>query len=229
VGFGASPSVSASGEPFGLSSEVEDPFGFSPAWFNKDFDTFFTAGGGVGYRWNPYFRTDLTIDYHSSGDADIKGSRVFQVTEGPDSWSRVTVNDRTSLNSAVFLFNGYVDFTPWRGITPYVGAGVGFAINSIDRRHDSTLQACDDEACADPGVGAETHAQRNTNDVTFAAALMAGITYEITPITSLDINYRFLHIGGSDLSLGINGAPTKVSIGDFNEHQIRAGLRFNVF
>jgi opacity protein-like surface antigen len=40
------------------------------------------------------------------------------------------------------------------------------------------------------------------------------------------VNYRYLYFGGSDV--GPTGANSTVSIGDLNEHQIRAGLRFYI-
>ena len=41
--------------------------------------------------------------------------------------------------SAVLLLNGYVDFGTWWGITPFVGAGVGFARNMLSGFSDTSL------------------------------------------------------------------------------------------
>jgi len=41
------------------------------------------------------------------------------------------------------------------------------------------------------------------------------------------VNYRYLYIGGSEVGLKPEVNST-TSIGSFNEHQIRAGLRFYV-
>ena len=57
---------------------------------------------------------------------------------------------------------------------------------------------------------------------------MAGFTYNWSSYTAIDVNYRYMHIGGDDADLRINGVSTKVKIGDINEHQVRVGLRFNV-
>ncbi len=61
----------------------------------------------------------------------------------------------------------------------------------------------------------------------FAAAAMAGVSYDFSTFFAIDVNYRFLHIGGSEVSLkpDFNSAT---EIGDLNEHQIRAGFRFYV-
>jgi len=57
---------------------------------------------------------------------------------------------------------------------------------------------------------------------------MAGLTYDINSIVSLDVGYRFLYIGGTDVSLRINGVDSDVTVGNISEHQIRAGFRFYV-
>jgi opacity protein-like surface antigen len=57
---------------------------------------------------------------------------------------------------------------------------------------------------------------------------MVGFTYDLGHSTLLDVNYRFLHIGGSDISLGYEGLRSSVSFDAQNEHQLRAGLRFNI-
>ncbi len=65
-----------------------------------------------------------------------------------------------------------------------------------------------------------------STDIQFAAAGMAGLTYEFSSLVALDVNYRFLYFGGTDASP--TNANSTVSIGSINEHQIRAGLRFYI-
>ena len=37
------------------------------------------------------------------------------------------------------MFNGYADLGTWSGVTPYVGAGVGFAYNKLSGFTDTRL------------------------------------------------------------------------------------------
>ena len=67
-----------------------------------------------------------------------------------------------------------------------------------------------------------------TTRVKFAGAAMAGLTYDINSIVSLDVGYRFLYIGGTDVSYAVNGVDFDVAVGSISEHQIRAGFRFYV-
>ena len=103
---------------------------------------------------------------------------------------------------------------PW---SPFLGLGVGFAVNQVTRNlnYDDTAGP----VAVDAG--------NRTTDVQFAGAAMVGVTYDISTFWALDLNYRFLHIGGSEVSLKPDVASS-VAIGDLNEHQIRAGLRFLV-
>ena len=206
AGFGSSPSVNVLG-----TNLVESVFG--PVGQSGSFEPSFTGGVGVGYVWGPHFRTDLTVDVHSimnteqsaSGIVDFVSTDVF-----------VAAADKTKFMSTILLANAYYDFrtgTPW---TPYLGAGVGFAVNQVTRNLTVTAN---DVAVVSAG--------NRTTDVQFAAAAMAGVSYDFSSFFAIDVNYRFLHIGGSEVSLKPDVASS-VEIGDLNEHQIRAGLRFYV-
>lgn len=73
-------------------------------WSGGSDDNNFVAGGGVGYQYNDYFRTDLTVDW--SGD--------YQVAPGAD------------ISTTVVMGNAYLDWANDTAFTPYVGAGVGY-------------------------------------------------------------------------------------------------------
>ena len=199
AGFGSTPSIDVLGANFAdlFPGVVAQSDSFEPS---------FTGGVGVGYVWGPHFRTDLTVDIHSIMSTQFAGTV-------PDA----SMTDKTKFMSTILLANAYYDIrtgTPW---TPYLGVGVGFAVNQLTRNLDYTDTVSDITASAD---------QRST-DVQFAAAAMAGVSYDFSSFFAIDVNYRFLHIGGSEVSLKPDVDST-VSISDLNEHQIRAGFRFYV-
>lgn len=68
-------------------------------------------GGGIGWRFNPYFRTDATF--------------MYRPDYGPD--SSPSVSDWTA------MVNGYLDFNTVHlgAFVPYVKAGIGMAENTI--------------------------------------------------------------------------------------------------
>ena len=47
----------------------------------------------------------------------------------------------------------------------------------------------------------QSYGGNRTTDVQFAAAAMAGVSYDFSSFFAIDVNYRFLHIGGSGVSL----------------------------
>ena len=101
------------------------------------------------------------------------------------------MTDKTKFMSTILLANAYYDIrtgTPW---TPYLGVGVGFAVNQLTRNLDYS----------DTVGPANVTAGNRTTDVQFAAAAMAGVSYDFSTFFAIDVNYRFLHIGGSEVSL----------------------------
>ena len=48
---------------------------------------------------------------------------------------------RGNIASYVTMFNGYADLGTWYGVTPYVGAGVGFAYNKLFGMTDTGFAA----------------------------------------------------------------------------------------
>jgi opacity protein-like surface antigen len=206
AGFGGDPSVTATGTPF-----VGNTVGFSPTWISKSFEPSFTGGVGVGYVWGPRFRTDLTVDLHSIMEAKLIGST-------PLGGGTLFVDDKTDFFTTILLANAYYDFRTGTPLTPYLGGGVGFAVNQMTRNGSSTYT---------PNPTFNTSVNGRRTDVQFAAAAMAGLTYDISSFVALDVNYRYLYFDGSDAAP--TGANSTVSIGGLNEHQIRAGLRLYVY
>lgn len=201
AGFGSSPSVTATGTPF-----ANNTVGFDPAWLTTNFEPSFTGGVGVGYVWGPSFRVDLTVDLHSIMQAKYIGSNAA---------GTLFVDDKTKYMATILLLNAYYDIRTGTPFTPYLGGGLGFSVDQLTRNSNSTFT----------GVPASTtSASGRSTHIEFAAAAMAGLTYEINTFVAIDVNYRFLHFGGA--RSGPTGANSIVEIGGINEQQIRAGLRF---
>lgn len=87
----------------GYSYSATSRFGDSPVF-----------GGGVGWRFTPYFRMDATFDYRSDGKDNIAGGARFT------NWAA--------------MLNGYLDFNlpVIRPLIPYIGAGAGIDQNKVD-------------------------------------------------------------------------------------------------
>jgi opacity protein-like surface antigen len=70
--------------------------------------------------------------------------------------------------------------------------------------------------------------------VSLAAAAMAGFSFAFSPAMAFDVNYRLQYIQGTDVSMPVtvvSGGPynSKMNTGDLWEHQVRAGIRWNLW
>ena len=176
--------------------------------------TGWACGVGFGHYVGEHVRVDATLEYR--GEFEIDGIRglVTDVHGDP------ALDQYTSVDSIVTLFNLYWDFGEHYGFTPYVGAGIGFAHNEIESSF--THQ------------GYETYGDESWD---FAWALMAGASVPISPDLLFDFGYRYVNFGDvSTQSLGCCSPPsvvdeftTPVRVADMDAHEIRLGFRYNFY
>ena len=175
-------------------------------------------GIGAGYKLNKYLRGDLTVEYR--GGANFTAlDRLFNPGLGA-----ITTNDyRARKTEWLLLANAYVDVGQFWKITPYVGAGIGVSRNTIRDFRDLNVQA-------GGGGYAATASQWN-----FAWALHAGLGFDVTENTTLDLGYSFVNLGNArtgslvndDPALGCAGAACDPVV--FNKlvsHDLKLGLRY---
>ena len=89
-----------------------------------------TIGGGGGYQFNAWFRVDGTVEYRWGGNLQS----LYTLTDSASPYFNwpVQYTDfyRANVDSLVGLVNGYVNLPTLWNMSPFVGAGVGFASNS---------------------------------------------------------------------------------------------------
>jgi opacity protein-like surface antigen len=182
---------------------------------DHDFDSSPFIGFGIGVNYSDRFRFDLTGEYRGRSDFD-----------GLDSFSNcalgsgVCTNEYTGNKSEwVFLANAYWDIATFRGITPYVGAGIGTAAVSLNNFRDVNQIA-----------GAIHWAEDNT-EWNLAWALHAGLSYDIAPDLMLDIGYRFTYLGDGETGTFQTFVPQPpggpLTLKDIVSHDIFVGLRWS--
>jgi opacity protein-like surface antigen len=152
---------------------------------------FFDAG--VGYQINNWLRFDVTGEYRGGGH--------FQALEqiGIPSQGYQNANFyRGDVSSIIGLVNGYVDIGTWYGITPFVGAGVGFANNRLSGLTDTgfTYPGTTIPGGFIGGPGSPTGGYFSDGSKTsFAWALMTGFDFNVTENLKLELGYRYLDYG----------------------------------
>ncbi len=180
-------------------------------------------GGGFGYKFNNWFRADVTGEYRTA--SSYWGMESYQpgaLFASPACPNICFDRDTASVSSAVFLVNGYIDLGTWYNVTPYVGGGAGVSYNMLHGLTDIGIET--------GGYG--TALDQNTSN--FAWALMAGFSYSLTSNLKLDIGYRYLDMGKVESNLiGCNGGAQNCNGGSYEaqtfrltSNDIRLGLRY---
>lgn len=175
---------------------------FTPSLVKARLDRGWGFGGGAGYQFSPWFRSDLTID-HRLG-ATFKGSRLgFGVAA-----------DRADFDATAILVNGYVDLPFWDGVTPYLGAGLGVSINRFDSAERQALQ---------PNGSLNVVALPSRTETAFAWALMGGVAIDVAGNVKLDLGYRYTRLG--DGRTRFDGGEPAIRVKDVATHEFRIGAR----
>jgi opacity protein-like surface antigen len=187
-----------------------------PTGMGWDSATFW--GLGVGYKFNDWFRADVTGEFR--GKANFHGSDAvfFNGGQGVD-------NYHGSKSEWVFMANAYVDLGTWWCITPYVGAGVGVANVKISGFRDDGFNYIG-------GVlNNSTAYAADAGKWNFAWSLQTGLTYQVTRSMAIDLGYRYIDLGNATTG------PTRAFDGSFSNggpftfnhitsHDLKLGVRW---
>ncbi len=205
---------------------------------HESFGSTVFAGIGAGYQFNSWLRADITGEYRGATDFRFKDRFCFDAVAGgcafgppPSGNGAVGINSISGkISSTVGLVNAYVDLGTWHGLTPFVGAGVGFA------RH--TIYGMTDIGSVDTyvaGVGANTTTFGTLGDKTktnVAWALHAGVGYDVTQSLKLELAYRYLNMGSVTSNASVCGVtvcatpPYTIRAKNLDSHDFRIGMRW---
>ncbi len=159
----------------------------SQAFNNTTLSPFGLIDAGVGYAFNPWFRMDGTLEYR--GGATLQSLATLTDPASPAYGGPLQFGDfyRGSVSSVVGLVNAYANLGTYWGISPFVGAGLGFA--------DNTTSGFTDQGQVTSYYGSSplTGYFSNGSKTSFAWALMAGFDFAVTPNLRLELGYRYLN------------------------------------
>jgi opacity protein-like surface antigen len=185
---------------------------------DKNFESGMLFGLGVGYKYNNWLRFDVTGEY--------RGETGFH---GFDTWNdgiSARFNNYTAKKSEwLFLVNTYLDLGTWKAITPFVGAGIGASRNTIHSFRDAGIDSV-------ANGGGPTMAFANAaSKWNFAWALHAGLGYDVTPNFTLELAYRYVHLGdaqsGDIIAYdGTNSVYNPMLFKGLTSHDLKLGARW---
>ncbi|MDQ6437023.1 porin family protein [Mesorhizobium sp. LHD-90] len=201
----------------------------SSSFDSASLDNDFTFGAGVGYSFNEWFRAEATVDGFRS---DFSGSTSAAVPCSGDpalAGTGCRSKDGTDMSAISVMANGYVDLGTYVGITPYLGAGLGFSYVSWSDLGSDYFCVDGAAACPSPAfVGSSS--MGGESDWRFTYAFMAGAAYDLTKELKVDIGYRYKHIDGGDMfAWSSDGLSIKGKDSDLQQHEIRVGLRYELW
>jgi opacity protein-like surface antigen len=179
---------------------------------NKGFEVGGIFGLGVGYQFNNWIRVDVTGEFRSGSTFHGLDRYVGIGFAGTDEYTAIK-------SEWLFLANVYVDLGTWKGITPYVGAGVGFSRNTISNFLDVNT----------PNAGVAFAAAASKWNL--AWALHAGLAYRVTPNFLVDLSYRYVSLGdaitGDIIAYdGTNPSVNPMHFRGLTSHDVRLGVRW---
>ena len=166
--------------------------GADSASLDLSFKTGAAFTGFVGYHVNPQLAVEAELGYATADSDAISGT----INGVPGS---VTVGGH--INSVLGFGNVLWKPLGYRGLSPYLGGGIGFA--NIDSSVDSIAGTS--------VVGA------SSNETDFAAQLIAGIDFPVSDRISIGGRYRFVWVNSG--ATATDGIDT-VKQDDFTAHMI---------
>jgi len=168
---------------------------------------FFNAG--VGYEFNNWLRFDVTGEYRAKTAVNAFGIYTFGGGTFGDSYQGY-------LKSWVFLANGYIDLGTWYCLTPFVGAGVGVAYNTMSDLTDTGIGQ------SGTGIG------QNSSSWSPAWALYAGLAYNVTQNFKVELTYRYLNYGSVTDAINCTGGcnPDSYKFGNLSSQDFMLGMRW---
>ena len=159
--------------------------------------------------------------------------------------------DTTTLASHTVMANMYYDVKTGSAFIPYIGAGLGVNVAQIKRRFTETANCTkavndtDPTLYVDPITGLPTGACGLNAPATLgpaggakgytaygpAMALMVGTAVQLHPGVSLDAGYRLMWQGSTpSIAMGsVMGDISKISAGARTDHELRMGLRWDIW
>ncbi|MEM1365081.1 MAG: outer membrane beta-barrel protein [Pseudomonadota bacterium] len=190
------------------------------------------VGVGAGRKFGDYFRGDLTVNQRFG--AQFHGSTSGAIAcDGVSPGACHSMSDQ-KLNTTEFMANAYIDLGKFKGVTPYVGGGLGVARTSFNgynlMRNCFAVTATNTHCPGYTGVAVNNATSTQTfagaKDWNFAWNLQAGVNVDLSHNTSLDIGYKYTRI--NDVKMTNDPSPTVFhNTKSLGFHDARIGVRYH--
>jgi opacity protein-like surface antigen len=193
-------------------------------------------GLNFGRYITPSLRAEIAIDY--TPDAQISNNHRLGYEVNPSSYDfntnsvvtnsyGVSRTDTVKLARTTGLFNLLYDIPTGTRFTPYIGGGVGFTWRSLRRSYTedySCIGTCSPAAA--PSGPSPLSGSSSKQQLDFAAAVQAGVAYNITDQIIWDNGWQMLWEGGSIATSAPSASgENRIVYKDSVLQQFRSGIR----
>ncbi|MEM7776398.1 MAG: hypothetical protein AAF732_12385 [Pseudomonadota bacterium] len=207
-------------QPFLLEdpSDIEGPWNF---------------GVQMGRYLSRHLRVELSIDVRNEHRIGQDDAGSVTLTEGGDTHTYdYTRGNRTRLGYHTAVAKLIYDFEKRYGVRPFIGAGAGITLYSID--HDTSVRY----NCTDSSTGSCANAPELDSSASegpdvsygFALLVLTGLSFDIGNDKKLDLGYQGVWTSGTATSMARDSASSnsKFKIKDRFDHEVRVGLRWDL-
>lgn len=191
-----------------------------------DFNSAGIFGLGAGYRFNNWFRADVTGEYRASSTLNGYEVNTFNGNGAlQNGFNKYTGNKSEWL----IMANAYADLGTWWCITPFIGAGVGAARVTMANYTDVGQTTSNGGFAGGPSSAYAADASKWN----FAWAVHAGLAYKINPSLTLELAYRYLDMGdgitGDVIAYdGTNNINNPTTFKHLTSHDLKLGVRWAI-
>lgn len=205
------------------------------SFIDSSFDRNGVIIGGIGWQAGNGLRFDVTGEYRAGAGLDARDKISLQL-DVPLGALQANTAYAAGIKSYVGMLNGYWDIARLDSVTPYVGAGIGFARSEVYDVTTASTATFTDEATGAQTKFYATGFSEPASRTKLAWSLMAGASIDLDAGAKLDLGYRYLNLdAGSAPSAtsgllvcycGTIGSP--LTIDGLDAHEVRIGLRWQL-
>lgn len=173
----------------------------------SSFDTGFGLAGAAGYSFKNGIRLEGEVSYRriSLDKLTITNDGGLGVALGVGSLDGLSLSADGNVSALGFMANAFYDFRLGNSVKPYVGGGVGLARLSINDVAVLGVTIVDDD------------------DTVFAYQVSGGVGFEVTPATTIFLDYRYFATADPSFSDVLGGGFNS----EYASHNVSVGLRYN--
>jgi opacity protein-like surface antigen len=203
--------------------------GGNPTMAGFNLDQPFSGSLGFGRYVTPQVRLGIDVDYRHnvkdtfSNDGLTTTSPIYNIGALP-----------LEFNTTSVMLGAVYDFAPEYHVSPYIGGAVGWSFHELKIKGHSYSNDFDADGNPDAGTIGAVDASSDS----FTAALMAGLSFRLRQDLFMDVGYKFSYLGdvktNYDYTItasggGSAGGGGAFSINDLMAHDVRVGLRYDLY